>query len=245
MFLREVHVRRRTAVRIIESGFWTGAGTVHHTLRWRHRRDTGRGGGGRSDLRVRHEVHLAAVPTPQLAHLLSSLAHQHLVFGDAHFLAVHYTRSFWSWSIPIRNNCSYTSNYKENYFDLPVVWVFFHMQLGQSRLFLVIWLFLGVGHALPSRTQNFWYVGVVHVRTRLQNLPSFVFCPHHERVHGTFNVWLTFVISFWLLSDYFGLFRVFIHFKAFLAPHCNREDTLLNHNLLNLEYLMRYYWLVK
>lgn len=62
-------------------------------------------------------------------------------------------------------NCNFDSDLLSKV--LPIVRVFFHMQLGQSGLLLVVGLFFGVRHPFPAGAQNFGNIRVVHVRAGL------------------------------------------------------------------------------
>lgn len=72
----------------------------------------------------------ALASVPQLPHFIPPLSHERLVLGYPHLFPVHYTSS-------LRPG------------PIPVVWVFFHVQLGQPGLFLVVRLFVRVRHSLP------------------------------------------------------------------------------------------------
>lgn len=52
-------------------------------------------------------------------------------------------------------------------------------------------------------TENFRYVRVMHVWTGLQDLPTLVFGPHHERVHRSLDMWLVLTLPF-LLPHHFS-----------------------------------------
>lgn len=88
---------RRTSI-VLSWGQWGREPGVHVVAsigRWRRV-----GGAGRRQ-RGRQKAEIAtAVATPQLPHLLPARAHQVLVLGYPHLLAVHYACPFWSWSVP-------------------------------------------------------------------------------------------------------------------------------------------------
>lgn len=52
-------------------------------------------------------------------------------------------------------------------------------------------------------TKNFRYVRVMHVWTGFQDLPTFVFSPHHECVHRSLDMWLVLTLPF-LLPHHFS-----------------------------------------
>lgn len=54
------------------------------------------------------------------------------------------------------------------------------------------------------RTEDFTDVGVVHVWTRFQDLPSLLPRPHHECIHWSFDMWLTGFSLVFRWSDYFS-----------------------------------------
>ena len=149
---REVHevdrVRRAEAILGVVERRVVRARARRASVHQRGRRDRGPGRGSRAaaallllllagaEVRLdgRQEAHLgAAVPAPELPHLLPALAHQGLVLGDAHLLAVDDAGALRARPI-------------------PVVRVLLHVQLRQPRLLLVVRLLLRVRHRLPSST---------------------------------------------------------------------------------------------
>lgn len=59
-----------------------------------------------------------------------------------------------------------------------------------------------LNHVLPVLTENLRYVGVMHVRTCLENFSTLVLSPDHESVHRPLDVWLVLAFPF-LLSHHF------------------------------------------
>ena len=104
------------------------------------------------------------------------LPQESLVLGDPHLLPVHDARPLGSGPV-------------------SVVGMLLHVELGESALLLVIGLLLRVAHRLPPSSQDLGDVGIVHVRTRFQDLPPLVLGPHHERVHRSLHVWTGFPVS--------------------------------------------------
>ena len=103
----------------------TGSGTEER------RKAHGLGGSGqRSEAEA---VGVDAVAAPHLAHLLAPLLHQRLVLGDAQLLAVDDAGAFGSRPV-------------------AVVGVLLHVQLGQTRLLLVVRLLLRVRLGFPAST---------------------------------------------------------------------------------------------
>lgn len=96
----------------------------------------------------------AFTPIPQLPHFVPPLAHQRLVLGYPHFLAIHNACPLWSGTI-------------------PVVRVLLHVQLGQPRLFLIVRLFVRVRHRLPpgscahNTTVLIFIIFFIHPKIRL------------------------------------------------------------------------------
>jgi len=52
-------------------------------------------------------------------------------------------------------------------------------------------------------TKYFGNVGIMHVRTSLQDLSTLILGPHHKGIHWSLYMWLVFTFSF-LLSHNLG-----------------------------------------
>ena len=103
--------------------------------------------------------------------------------SNFHFLSIKEAVSLWSWFV-------------------PVVRVLDHVELGYLRLFIIVILLLLAAHALPPRAQDLRDVGVVKLRARVQDLPSLVLRPDHERIHRSLDV-IFFIEFFWWLRRFF------------------------------------------
>ena len=71
---------------------------------------------------------------------------------------------------------------------VPVARVLDHVEPGELGLAVVVELLLLPRHRLPPGAQDLGDVGVVQVRTRVQDLPPLVLGPDHEGVHRPLDV---------------------------------------------------------
>ena len=105
--------------------------------------------------------------------------------SNFHFLSIKEAVSLWSWFV-------------------PVVRVLDHVELGYLGLFIIEILLLLAGHTLPPRAQDLRDVGVVQLRAGVQDLPSLVLRPDHERIHRSLDVILFVKLFCWLCCFFFS-----------------------------------------
>ena len=101
--------------------------------------------------------------------ILTLLLHQSFKICNLHLLSIDKTVSLWPGLVPVSR-------------------VLDHVQPGELGLPVVVKLLLLPCHRLPPGAQDLGDVGVVEIRTRVQDLPPLVLGPDHEGVHWPLHV---------------------------------------------------------